>query len=245
MRQNKDYERFIREIEETVEQELKRFYKKDEEYKMKIELAKIIYYIKEKEIFLYSDLKDILLKSPLKFLEIKKQKIPIYKLLRYANQNNNFEFGEKIINYVSNNYEFKEAEEKSKILFMNSGNCINEKEFSNQIKSNENRKNINIFFLEGLFPYIVDIFSKIIYDDNLLITRRFFSELSSQIQGGIIEFYLLEHIKYHQNFFNIKISQFESIEVFVPNGFYFQNYSSRKEDTIYYYNEKDNININK
>ena len=95
LRQNKDYERFIREVEETVEQELKRFYKKDEEYKMKIELAKIIYYIKEKEIFLYSDLKDRLLKLPLKFLEIKKQKIPIYKLLRYANQNNNFELREK------------------------------------------------------------------------------------------------------------------------------------------------------
>ena len=245
LRQNKDYDRFIRDVETNVEQELKRFYKKDEEYKMKIELAKIIYYIKEKEIFLYSDLKDRLLKLPLKFLEIKKQKIPIYKLLRYAKQNNNFELREKIINYVSNNYEFKEAEEKSKILFMNSGNCINEKEFSNQIKSNENRNNINIFFLEGLFPYIVDIFSKIIYDDNLLITRTFFSELSAQTQGGIIEFYLLEHIKYHQKFFNIKISHFESIEVFVPNGFFFQNYSSRKEDTIYDYNEKENINTNK
>ena len=222
LRQNKDYERFIREVEETVEEELKRFYKKDEENKMKIELAKIIYYIKEKEIFLYNDLKDRLLKLPLKFLEIKTQEIPIYMLSRYANKNNNFELIGKIKNYVSNDYEFKEAEEKSKIIFMNSVNIIDEKEFSKQIKSNENINNINIFSLEGLFPYIIDIFSKIIYNDNLLITRAFFSELSAQTQGGIIEFYLLEHIKYHQKFFDIKISQFESIEVFVPNGFFFE-----------------------
>ena len=245
LRQNKDYQRFIREVEETVEQELKRFYKKNEENKMKIELAKIIYYIKEKEIFLYNDLKDSLLKLPLKFLEIKTQAIPIYILLRYANQNKNFELIGKIKNYVSNDYEFKEAEEKSKILFMNSVNSIDEKEFSGPFRGGENINNINIFSLEGLFPYIVDIFSKIIYDDNLLITRAFFSELSAQTQGGIIEFYLLEHIKYNQKFFDINISQFESIEVFVPNSFFFQNFSSRKKDTIYDYNEKENDDINK
>ena len=33
-----------------------------------------------------------------------------------------------------------------------------------------------------------------------IITRAFFSELPEQIQGGIIEFYLLEHIKYNKFF---------------------------------------------
>ena len=133
------------------------------------------------------------------------------------------------------------AEEKSMTNFINVGHYIEEKEFSNKIFSNDNRDYIHIYYLEGLFSYIIDIFSKIIYDENLLITRAFFSELSAKTQGGIIEFYLLEHIRHNKHFFNIKIEQFESIEVFVPNGFFYQNYTFRKKDTIYDYDEKENI----
>ena len=111
--------------------------------------------------------------------------------------------------------------------------------------SNDNINNIHIYYLEGLFPYIIDLFSKIIYNENSLITRAFFSELSAQTQGGIIEFYLLEHIRHNKEFFNINIEQFESIEVFVPNGFFYQNYTFRKKDTIYDYNEKENIHFQK
>ena len=240
LRENKDFERFVKDEEKIIKQELEIFYK-DEEIKMKIELAKIIYYIKEKEIFLFNDLKDNLLKLPLKFLEIKTQKIPIFKLLRFVEKDNNFELRDKIKKYIQNGYNIMESEESSITNLMNKGICINEKEFSNLIKTNENRNYIYIFFLDGLFPYIIDIFSKIIFDENLSITRAFFSDLSAQTQGGIIEFYLLEHIKHNKYFFNIKIGQFESIEVFVPNGFFYQNYSFRKEDTIYDYSEKENI----
>ena len=244
LRENKDFDRFIKDEEKIIKQELERFYK-DEESKMKIELAKIIYYIKEKEIFLFNDLKYKLLKLPLKFLEIKTQLIPIFKLYRFVDKDNNFELRDKIKKYIQNGYNIMESEENSITNLMNEGNYINENEFSNLVKSNENRNYIYIFFLDGLFPYIIDIFSKIIYDENILITRAFFSDLSAQTQGGIIEFYLLEHIKHNKYFFNIKIEQFESIEVFVPNEFFYQNYSFRKEDTIYDYNEKENIYLKK
>ena len=245
LREKKDFERFIHDEENIIKQELENYYKTGEENKMKIELAKIIYYIKEKEIFLYINMQEKLLKLPLKFLEIKTQQIPIFKLMRFAQENNNFTLIQDIKKYLSLEHDLIEIKEESMTNFMNKGNAIDENEYSNQIKSNENRNNINIFYLEGLFPYIVDIFSKIIYNDNLLITRAFFSELSAQAQGGIIEFYLLEHIRYKKNFFGIKIEQFESIEVFVPNGFYFQNYSSRKKDTVYNYNEKKNTYFEK
>ena len=243
LRENKDFERFIKDEKRIIKQELEIFYK-EEEIKMKIELAKIIYYIKEKKIFLFNDLKDNLLKLPLKFLEIKTQKIPIFKLLRYVDKEKNFELRDKIKKYMQNGYNIMESKENTITNLMNIGNCINEKEFSDLIKNNENRNYIYIFFLDGLFPYIIDIFSNIIFDKNLSITRAFFYNLPAQIQGGIIEFYLLEHIKHNRYFFNIKIEQFESIEVFVPNGFFYQNYSFR-EDAIYDYDEKENIHLKK
>ena len=241
LREKKDFERFINDEGKIVKQELKRFYNEKEYNNIKIEIAKVIYYIKDKEIFLYNNLKDKLLKLPLKYLEIKTQIIPIYKLLRFAENNNNFELIDKINNYLSTDYNEMRAEEKSMTNFINVGHYTEEKEFSNKIFSNDNRDYIHIYYLEGLFSYIIDIFSKIIYDENLLITRAFFSELSAQTQGGIIEFYLLEHIRHNKHFFNIKIEQFESIEVFVPNGFFYQNYTFRKKDTIYDYDEKENI----
>jgi len=241
LRQNKDFARFISNEEKIIKKELERFYRKDEESKMKIEIAKIIYYINEKEIFLYNNIKETLLKLPLKFLEIKTQQIPCYKLINFAKQNGNFELVKKIENYISDDYDFMEAEEESIINFINKGTAIDEEEISNENEDNKIEKNINIFFLEGLFPHIVDFFSKIIYNDSINITKTFFSELSAQTQGGIIEFYLLEYIRHRKQFFNIQIEQFESIEVLVPNEFFFQNYSSRKEDTIYDYYEKENF----
>ena len=145
LRENKDFDRFIKDEEKIIKQELERFYK-DEESKMKIELAKIIYYIKEKEIFLFNDLKYKLLKLPLKFLEIKTQLIPIFKLLRFVDKDNNFELGDKIKKYIQNGYNIMESEENSITNLMNEGNYINENEFSNLVKSNENRNYIYIFF---------------------------------------------------------------------------------------------------
>lgn len=85
----------------------------------------------------------------------------------------------------------------------------------------------------------MDIFSRMIYNENLAITQSFFSDLGPQIQGGIIEFYLIEHIKYKGIFYNTKITinNFESIETFVPNSFFIQNYSSYRNDTKNKYNE--------
>ena len=242
LKDNKDFEYMIKEEEKIIKTELEKFYNNDQN-ELKIELAKIICLIKDKEIFLYNEIGNNLLKLPLKFLEIKTQSIPIYKLMKYISENNNFELGQRVHKYLENNLKLMRAQEDSMIYLMNSGICINEKEFSDKHKIGEKTDKINIFFLEGLFPYIVDIFSKIIYDNNLYITRSFFSNLSSQTQGGIIEFYLLEHIRYNRDFFGIKIAQFESIEVFVPNGFFYQNYSSRIKDTAYNYNEDDKIDL--
>ena len=110
----------------------------------------------------------------------------------------------------------------------------------NLIKKNMPKFNV-LLKDDKTYPYIkINIQND--YPD-LYITRRFFAELSSQTQGGIIEFYLLEHIRYNRDFFGIKIAQFESIEVFVPNGFFYQNYSSRIKDTAYNYNEDDKIDL--
>ena len=156
LRENKDFERFVKDEEKIIKQELEIFYK-DEEIKMKIELAKIIYYIKEKEIFLFNDLKDNLLKLPLKFLEIKTQKIPIFKLLRFVEKDNNFELRDKIKKYIQNGYNIMESEESSITYLMNKGICINEKEFSNLIKTNENRNDIHI-----LFRWIISLYNRYI-----------------------------------------------------------------------------------
>ena len=129
LRENKDFERFISDEEKIIIQELKRFYNDKESNNIKTEIAKVIYYIKDKEIFLYNNMKNIILKLPLKFLEIKTQIIPIYKLLRFAEKNNNFELRDKINNYLSNDYKIMKAEEKSMTTFMNVGIALRKKNY--------------------------------------------------------------------------------------------------------------------
>ena len=233
-RTNIEIERFIKIEGNNIEEEIIKFFGKDENI-MKIELAKILCYIKQKHIFLFNECRKKLLKLPLKFLEIKKQKIKIFKLLKLINDYD-FNIKDKILEYTKDKFLYIETQADNMSAFMNSEKCLNDDEIPNVRLSHEDDREITIFFIDFLFPYVSDIISRIIYNDNLAITQSFFSDLSPQIQGGIIEYYLLEHIKYRRRFIDIKIDNFESVETFVPNSFYIQNYSSYREDTKYKYN---------
>lgn len=60
---------------------------------------------------------------------------------------------------------------------MNSGNCLDDYTLENISRSNEDRREMTIFFIDFLFPYALDIILGIIYDDELLIAQSFFNEL--------------------------------------------------------------------
>ncbi len=138
-----------------------------------------------------------------------------------------------------------EIQAENMTKFMNNENYLKDNEIPNFRKHNDDDREMTIFFLDFLFPYVLDVISGIIYNDSLTMTQSFFSDLAPQIQGGIIEYYLLEHIKNKRRFFDTKIYSFESTEIFVPNSFFIQNYSSYRENTKYKYNELKDKTENK
>ena len=243
-RTNIEIERFMKIEGNKIKEEIIQFFG-EENKNMKIELAKILFHIKQKHIFLFNEFREILIKMPLKFLEIKKQKIKIFKLLKLVNDYE-YNIKEKILEYSKDNFHYMETLADNFTTFMNSEKCLNDDEIPNLRISHEDDREITIFFIDFLFQYVSDIISRMIYIDNIANTQSFFSDLSPQIQEGIIECYILEHIRYRRKFIDIKIDNFESVETFVPNSFYIQNYSSFREDTEYKYNElKDRKNNNK
>ena len=243
-RTNIEIERFIKIQGNNIEEEIIQFFGENKS-DMKIQLAKVLFHIKENHIFLFNECREKLLKMPLKFLEIKKQKIKVFKLLKLINDND-YILKNKIIEYTKGTFAYMETQADNLTKFMNCEKCLNDDEISNARKYHEDDREMTIFFIDFLFPYVSDIISRIIYNDNIAITQSFFSDLGPQIQGGIIEYYLLEHIRHKRQFINIKIYNFESVETFVPNSFFIQNYSSYREDTKYKYNElKDRKNNDK
>ena len=245
-------EEFLRNEEDHIRIEISKFFN-DDQNSMKIELANILCCVKEKKLFLSNEFVDKLLKFPLKFLEIKRQFIKVNKLLEFLKDD--FVTRNKVLSYIEEN-EFNNIENQANLI----AGLMNYEIFDIQLSEDfyekgpikrknsdeEEEKYINIYFVNFLFPYIEDIFSKMIYNDNLNFTHSFFSKLPEQTQGGIIEYYLIEYIKQEHMFYNIDISQFEIVETFVPNRFFIQNYVSYKNDTIYKFDEfKDKYTYNK
>ena len=77
-----------------------------------------------------------------------------------------------------------------------------------------------------------------IYDLILNTSKYIFNNLPAQTQGGFLEYIINENIKKEHSFMkNIFVQDFETIETFVPNNFFIQNYSSRKKDTLKTYTE--------
>ena len=123
---------------------------------MKIQLAKIIYFIKEKHIFLFDEFRNYLLRMPLKFLEIKIQKIQIYKLLYLIEKNDDlkddFSLKNRIKSYIENqDFLSMETQEENMTCFINSVKILNDDEivFS---RSGDDRREITIFYITYLFP---------------------------------------------------------------------------------------------
>ena len=216
------------------------------------DIIDIIYFINEKKIFFYEDLQNLIVKLPLKFLEIKRQEISAFDLKQYSIKTNNMDLLKKIENY--SNKEIKDTFIKSgKItsLFKRVNNIItkaykkklNYIEFQNKI-NDYNR--FNIYFLDYLFPYMQSIFTNLIYNETIKVGKLFFSKLDGQTEGGFLEYFIIEYIKDKKIFFEYNIDNFESIETIVENSYFIQNHSSRKPETKRNYegNEKS-LNISK
>ena len=58
------------------------------------------------------------------------------------------------------------------------------------------------------------------------------SNLPSQTQGGIIEYIINENTKNKKTFLGYNVSDFWTVENFVPNSFFIQNYTSHQENLI-------------
>jgi len=250
---------------ENIKDNLNKFYKNNKYNKYDMELSKyndiinILNKINRKKIYFYYELKEEILKLPLKYLEIKREKIELDDLELYgiaSDDNKIIKFFTDLKNNKTSQLnklkQLKKDFKKNIKLFNKDEYCINyiseisakKRKKIKYIKNNYNLK-IDIFYLDFLFPLIEDIFSNIIY--NILINTTIFlnDNLPSQTQGGIIEYIINENTKNKKTFLGYNVSDFRTVENFVPNSFYIQNYTSRKLDTLKIYIENKNIGISK
>jgi len=74
-----------------------------------------------------------------------------------------------------------------------------------------------------------------------------YNKLPPQSKEGLLELIISQKVKNEKKFIFYNIDEFEIIENFVPNDFFIQNYSSRKEDTkrTFIENKNEIINENK
>ena len=260
--ENGEYEYFIKKEKEKIIEEIKSFYKENKKFnndnyyiQMLNDLLKIMSLINNKQIFFFEELSKELLKLPLKYLEIKKEKIKINDLKLYGLVSNN-----TIINNFIKNLEEKGSDseliEKEKIL-INYTKFINEEKYcSNYISKitdnekkriNFNKTNFNneitIFYLDYLFPLMEEIFSLINYQILSSSSNYLYKELSPQLKGGLLEFIISEYVKNKKQFLYYYINYFEIIENFVSNQFFIQDYTSRKTDIFRTFIENKNTKI--
>ena len=252
-RQEKDLNAFMKKEKETIQKEIESFYGREnnfiDRYKMTKDIIDIIYFINERKIYFYEDLEDLILKLPLKFLEIKKQEIKIIDLKNYASETGNNELIKKIKTFKKEIIEKTYIISKAKTRFFKNENIIqktnkrktNYYELINDLKPTSK---IYIYFLDYLFPYVQDILTNIIYNETMNFGKLFFSNLEGQSQGGFLEYFIIEYIKEKKIFFEYDINGFESIETIVENSYFIQNHSSRKPETKINYEEKENYIYN-
>ena len=244
----------------------------DSSLQMFIDILKIISYINEKEIFFFKELKEELLGLPLKFLEIKKEEISLKDLKLYGIISKNkkiMDFLEGIEdNKLVENFIYENEIISNFTLFFNNKNyCLNylsntpkeeieeEKEKTQLIPPYYNvkervelyDKTITIFYLDYLFPLMEDIFSNLVYKILLETGKYIYNQLPPESKEGLLELIITQKVKNEKKFIFYNIDEFEIIENFVPNDFFIQNYSSRKEDTkrTFIENKNEIINENK
>ena len=252
-RKNKDLNSFLDQEKKNIQKEIENFYCDKNEFidtkKMARDIIDIIYFINEKRIFFYEDLENLILKLPLKFLEIKRQEIGIIDLKKYASNTQNKDLEEKIKKIDNEELSKTYITSQTKTLFFKSEDIIprtykrNYNDLINSLK--RPNKKIFIYYLDYLFPLVQDILTNIIYNEAMKYGQLFFTYLDGQSQGGFFEYFILEYIKDKKHFFEYKINGFESIETIVENSYFIQNHSSRKSETKRNYVEKKNVDISK
>ena len=254
-RKNKDLDEFLENEKKNIQKEIQNFYLVENDFmdknKMIKDIIDIIYFINEKKIFFYEDLQNLIVKLPLKFLEIERQEISVFDLIQYSIRTRNMDLLKKIESY--SNEEIKKAFTKSDNItcLFKRVNIIpkvykkksNYNDFKNEISAD---KRFNIYFLDYLFPYMQNIFTNLIYNETMKNGKLFFSKLDGQTEGGFFEYFIIEYIKDKKRFFDYNIDNFESIETIVENSYFIQNHSYRKPETKRYFegNEKP-LNITK
>ena len=235
LEENENNPYFIEKEEKRIKNEIENFYL--EEYhsnkeKMISDILQILYIVNEKEIIFYDDLDKLILKLPMKFLQIKKQKINIINLKNYIKEKNNNDLKNKL-NHFLNRYDIEIIKDISRVnsYFYNSIQVI---QFQNmklsyyQKKKLDNQEDdIYIFFLDYLFPYIQEILTNIMYTEIIKYGKLLFPKFVGRTKGGFLEYFIIEFIKDRKKFYDYDIRDFESIETLVDNNYYIQNHSSR------------------
>ena len=243
--QKKDLNSLIRKEKENITTEIKKFYEKMNGYNndpyvlMCEQIFRIISIVNQRKIFFFSELKEELLKLPLKYLEIKKETIEINDLKLFGLISNNEKINKFIIDLEKKN-STNEVEKNENILlyhtlFINKDNyCSN---YISKISKNEmkfTRNNFNqkktIFYLDYLFPLMEEIF--FFYNLSTFIKiSKLFDLLPPQTQGGLLEYIISENVKNANQFDNYHIGYYEIVDNFVANEFFIQNYITRKTET--------------
>ena len=254
-RKNNNLNEFLNQEKKNIQKEIAKFYYHENEFidrnKMTKDIIDIIYFINEKKVFFYEDLEDLILKLPLKFLEIKRQEISIFELKKYALRTQNMDLHKKIEELNNEKIETTYISQEKTFFFKNEN--VIPKPYKRKLNYNDlissskesNKIKIYIYFLDYLFPYVQDILTNIIYNETMKMGQLFFTNLDGQLQGGFLEYFIIEYIKDKKHFFEYKIDGFESIETIVEKWYFIQNHSSRKHETKRYYEEKENIDNTK
>ena len=247
----------VEEEKEKIKEEINNFYKGNDKKVSSndiiIDIIDIMLYVNKKQIFFWEELGSTVSKLPLKFLEIKKETISIDDLKLYG-----LIVGDKKIDKYIQQLEKKNDLQQlvdSENISKNYTKLINEEKYCfnyiskvtekekiklNYYKTNF-KKDITIFYLDYLFPLMSEIFSELNYEILVKQAQFMHEVLPGQIQGGIIEFIICQHIEQNKKFLFYSVSQIETIDNFVPNEFFIQNFTTRKDDTIRAFIENKNF----
>ena len=257
---------FIYKEKMAIKNEIKLYYKSnlkniyDESYKLIYDILNIMSLINKKEIFFFDELSDVVLKYPLKFLEIKKENIKINDLKLFGLVSNN----QKIKNYIKDieSINFDDSNNtiiinhyilENYVMFFNEDKfCFNyiskltekEKNKLGFIQSNIDSE-ITIFYLDYLFPFIEEIFSNIIYETISISSLYLFEQIPSYLKERLLKLIISENVKKNKKFLLYCIFDCEIVENFVPNAFFIQNYITRETNTLRTFIENKNQILNK
>ena len=251
---------FIYKEKENIIKEIKLFYrnnKKDkyeESYYMALDVLKTMSVINRREIFFFDELSEAFSKYPLEFLELKKETIKINDLKLYGLASNNQKINKFIkeleeINLVQTLKE-KQNIIQNYILFFNEDNyCFN---YISKLTENEKKKlgfnnvtieaDITIFYLDYLFPLIDEIFSFLTYQLISISPEYLFNQLPNYYKNEFLELIIREQVKNKKIFLRYYISYCETLDNFVPNEFFIQNYATRKTNSLRTFIDNKNQN---